>query len=179
MQIRTGETETEHLNLLIRTKFNNLVEDGANIILPSDLAAAVFKIIDPGKKSPVLVQLAAILELRQLSRAVCRRQHKESEENSEQGNLFDFHLQDFYPASRQVNGETQDAYVRRGYLTYGERMRNVTRLRNEAVAKQVHADALLAETEDLVRRGELASEDNVIAEIEAPLSLPGHPQAVL
>jgi hypothetical protein len=140
---------TEELTQLIRQQYNVL--DQANIIAicPSDLAEAVFGIIDPRSLSPDLVRLAAVLELRQLSRAICRERHATQEHNAEQGSLFDMQLQPRYPAER----DGDDAYVLRSYLTLDERMRNIERLRREANAKLAHADALQAETDDMVRRG--------------------------
>jgi hypothetical protein len=58
-----------------------------------------------------------------------------------------FQLQPRYPAERQ--GE--DTYVLRQSLTLDERRENIARLRREAGAKSAHADALEAETEQLMR----------------------------
>jgi hypothetical protein len=155
------EQTAEQLNALLRSRYNVLDEARVIAISPADLATQVFDDIDPAKASPALVRVAAILELRQLARAICRTRNHESERNAEQGNLFDFQLQDRYPAPRVdvETGEVEDFYVRRLYLTIEERQRNIERLRREAEAKMVHADALQAETDHLVRQGKLALEE--------------------
>jgi hypothetical protein len=149
----------EQLNSRIRLVYNALDDARVIAISPADLAEAVFKQIDPAKHSPVLVEIAAIPQLRQLARAICRKRQEESERSSEQVNLFDLQLQVRYPATRTINGEADDVYVLREHLTVEERIRNSARLRREAEAKMVHADALDAETDHLVRTGKLLKED--------------------
>lgn len=46
----------------------------------------------------------------------------------------------------------------RGHLTLEERWLNIERLRHESIAKKQHADALEAETEELVRQGALIAD---------------------
>ena len=153
------EDTAEQLTSLIQSKYNALHNVGVVAISPADLAAKVFKDIDPRSNSPLLVQIAAVLELRQLARAVCRQRQNDDERTAEQGSLFDFQLQPRYPASRTTDGVTEDVYVLRNYLTHKERTRNIARLRREAEAKMVHADAFQAETDLLVRLGKLSVED--------------------
>jgi hypothetical protein len=155
------EQTAEQLNSIIRRKYNALDDAGVIAISPADLAAAVFDDIDPKHSSPVLVQIAAVLELRQLARAVCRERQGEDERIAEQGNLFDFQLQPRYPAIRTIDGEREEVYVLRENLTLKERLRNIDRLRREAEAKMVHADALQAETDFLVRAGKLSMQEPV------------------
>ena len=47
----------------------------------------------------------------------------------------------------------------REHLTFSERMRNIERLRREAEAKMVHADALQAETDLLIRSAKLSDRE--------------------
>jgi hypothetical protein len=68
---------------------------------------------------------------------------------------WNIQLQPRYPATR----EGDDAYILRGHLSIGERRENIQRLRREASSKTQHADALEAETEDLIRSGKLAAEE--------------------
>jgi hypothetical protein len=141
------------LSSLIREKYNALDALGVVAICPAQLAADVMLDIDPDGDSPALVQTAAGLALRQLARAVCRSHQIEQEYLVEQASLFEFKLQPRYPAER----EGDDAYVLRSHLTIDERRKNITRLRREAEAKTLHADALEAETQHLVATGELVS----------------------
>lgn len=67
-------------------------------------------------------------------------------------------LQPRYPATRTIEGESDEVYVLRSHLTLQERRANVARLRREAEAKMVHADALEAETEMLLHAGQLAEQ---------------------
>ena len=150
---------TEELNDILREKYNALDDAGVIAISPADLAQATYNEIDPRKVAPVLVRLAAILELRQLARAICRRRHIDSERIAEQGNLFDFQLQPRYPATRIIEGEKEEVYVLRMHLTYKERMENIQRLSREIDAKTVHRDALQAETDLLVRAGKLPEKE--------------------
>jgi hypothetical protein len=154
------ESTTEQLTVILSRKYNALDEKGVVAISPADLASAAYSEIDPLGRAPWLVQIAAIAELRQLARAVCRTRHLESERTSEQGSLFDFQLQPRYPAKRPlVDGETpEDVYVLREHLTKNERDKNILRLRREAEAKTVHADALQAETDYLIQAGRLSEE---------------------
>lgn len=151
--------EETQLTSLIRRKYDILHDAGVIAISPADLATDVFNDIDPKKTSPMLVQMAAVLELRQLARGVCRQRHIDSERDAEQGNLFDFQLQPRYPALRTVDGESEEVYVLREHLTFSERMRNIERLRREAEAKMVHADALQAETDLLIRSAKLSDRE--------------------
>jgi hypothetical protein len=146
-------SSTDYINSLIRTHYNKLDEKKTIAVLVNDLATETYKDLDPDDDAPPLVKWMAVLELRQLARAICRERqvHDEYEAEAKSGSLFDFTLQPRYPAQR----EGCDAYVLRDRLTLAERRDNISRLRHEAVAKTRHADALEAETEDMIRRGEL------------------------
>ncbi len=152
---------SEQLNSFIKSKYNALDEAGVIAISPADLAAEVFKEIDPESVSPMLVHIAAILELRQLSRAICRQHQTESEFAAEQESLFEFKLQSRYPVSRVIDGISESVYVLRSHLTIEERTQNIQRLRREADAKQGHADALQAETDHVARLLREAKEGTV------------------
>jgi hypothetical protein len=158
------EQAADQLNSIIRSKHNTLNDTGVIEIAPADLAAEAYNEIDPKRIAPLLVQIAAILELRQLARAICRRQQqRDSERIDEQGNLFDSYLQPRYPATRSPgDGETEEVYVLRAHLTLKERLCNIERPRREAKAKTTHADALQAETDHLIRIGKLPAEEEIL-----------------
>jgi hypothetical protein len=118
--------------------YNRLEEAKTVVILVHQLADRTYKEIDPDKKAPLLVQWPALLELRQLARAICRARQVEDEHEAESGCLFDFALQPRYPARH----DGCEAYVLRDHLTLAERRDNITRLRHESAAKIQHADAL-------------------------------------
>ncbi len=102
------------------------------------------------------VRVAAILELRQMARAICRQRIAEEQEKAEShgDTLFEMQLQPRYPAER----DGDEVYVLREKLTLDERQAIISRLRKEARAKLAHAEALEAETESLIRSGKLAME---------------------
>jgi hypothetical protein len=147
-----NQSTTEVLNSLLRGEYNALDEAKVILISPVDLASRVYSNIDSKDVAPALVRLAAILELRQLARAVCRQRITLKEAEAEQNSLFDFKLQPRYPVKRDLE---EEGYVLREYLTYDERRYNIERLRKEANAKLTHADALEAETEQLISLGKL------------------------
>lgn len=153
------EQTAERLSSIIRLKYNALDEAGAEVIFPEDLAIATFNEIDPDKDSPSLVKIAAILELKQLARAVCRKRQADGESEDEDASLFDGQLQERYPAMRGLSEDgSTEGYVLRNHMTVEERRKNINRLRREARAKIRHADALEAETESLIREGKLREE---------------------
>ena len=102
--------EETQLTSLIRRKYDILHDAGVIAISPADLATDVFNDIDPKKTSPMLVQMAAVLELRQLARGVCRQRHIDSERDAEQGNLFDF------PVATALSGLANGRRRKRGGL---------------------------------------------------------------
>lgn len=142
--------ESSELEQVLRDEYSRIPEDVA--VFPSILADRAYARIDPSERSPLLVRWAAILELRQLARGICRErftvEEKEAEDTS-QGLLFN--LQKRYPARR---GD-EDGYFPLAQLTYGELQHNIRRLRNEAGAKIAHADALQAYTDTLIATGQL------------------------
>ena len=159
--------DTEQLNQLIRERYNVLDDIETPVIHQNQLAEAVLKFIDPGSISPALVRHAAVLELRQLARAICRARYEENQKQHEveqSGDLFDFELQPRYPAQR----DGDEAYVLRLHLTIDERRENSARLRSEAKTKLRHANALDAETDDLIRKGVLVVPSQSIPDSEHP-----------
>lgn len=145
---------TERLNEILREKYDELHGAGDVEISPAKLATFAYLIIDPEHVAPMLVEGAAILELRQLARSICATRDRDQANETEQMSMFDMQLQPRYPARR---GE-EDVYVLRSCLTEEERRHNSARLRKESEAKNRHADALDAETDDLLMRGVLALE---------------------
>lgn len=146
---------TEQLTEILRAEYNRLDELNAEAISPAQLAQHTYAVIDPGEVSPDLVQVAAILALKQMARAICRarnlKEQQEVEDLDRQDTLFDDDLQPRYPADR----EEDEVYVLRERLSYEERLIIIAKLRAEANAKLKHAEALEAETERLIRAGKL------------------------
>lgn len=142
---------TKELTRIIAEQFQRLAEADKEEISPAILAASVYMEIDPASVAPDLVREAAILELKQLARAICRERQALAEFESESGDLFDFRLQKRYPAERHGD----DCYVLRECLTVDEREANAQRLEKEGAAKLAHADALRAETKKLMSVGVL------------------------
>jgi len=112
-------------------------------VSPAWLATEAMVVLDPKKTAPQLVYRAAHLQLRQLARALCRRQYGEDAgELGSQHNLFPS-LQARYPLSTSArDGEPE--YVKLEHLKSEDVRFNVARLRSEARGKQKHADALEA-----------------------------------
>lgn len=126
------------------------LDEGREIaISPALVAQRAYAQIDPTQQAPPLARWAAILELRQMARAICRKRIEEDDAPSRQGQLFSGQLQQRYPARR--NG--QDMYVLREHLTLDERRHNIARLRSVVEAVSRHADALQSETDALLARG--------------------------
>lgn len=142
---------TAKLMEFLKERYVELDGDGELEISPSLLASKVLDTIDPNRASPILVTIAASLQLRQLARTVCRETQNERELQAANASLFDDQLQPRYPARR--NGE--EVYVPRHHLTFDERQWNIMRLRREASSKGKHADALQSETDRLVATGAL------------------------
>ncbi|MYF06690.1 MAG: hypothetical protein F4092_00575 [Rhodospirillaceae bacterium] len=111
---------------------------------PAWLATGTMADLDPEKKTPDLVYLAAHLALRQMAREICRKKFDpaSTEAGPGQGNLFSGQLQTRYPAAHK-RGEDPE-YVVLDHLTAKDVKFNVRRLRREAGAKLRHADALEA-----------------------------------
>lgn len=145
---------TEKITGLIRDQYNRLDEVKQVQVSPSILAVKVYEILDSDSSAPMDIRFLAMLALKQIGRQICADRIEEQESNVDQGSLFEMQLQPRYPADR--GGEK--VYVLRQYLTVAERRYNVARLRSEATTKLMHAKALEAETEDLIRRGLLIEE---------------------
>lgn len=151
--------ELNPLTQLLQAKYAELDAKKPDYISPSDLADATYKELDPLKRAPELVKLAAILELRQLARGFCRQRRIAAEHAAEQTELFESYLQERYPATREINGENEEVYVLRKRLTVAERRNNACRLRSEGQAKIAHGNALDAETDFLISIGQLSEEE--------------------
>jgi hypothetical protein len=104
------------------------------------VSADAMRTLDPNDISPVLVQWACVLELRQLARAILRNEYENDPGQPEQGQLFT-RLQDRYPGF----GDRDGTYLPRAMMTPEDYAGNIDRLRREAKAKQAHADKLEAE----------------------------------
>src|SRR5271157_1947316 len=145
---------TERINNLIREQYNRLDEANEITISPAQLARIVYDALDPKAHSPLDVQFLCILQLRQMARQICAKRNDEEENQANQGTLFEMQLQPRYPAKR----DGEDVYVVRSMLTLQERRIIIARLELEASAKMRHAQALKAETDELLKRGVLHEE---------------------
>ena len=127
-----------------------LEKENAEVISPVLVEQRVMKKLDPEIKAPLLVSHLSRLQLRQLCRHLLIVRNKEHDENATRqilmnASIFDVQLQPYYPAKR----EGDEVYVLRAFLTLEERRYNESRLKAEARAKSLHADALKAETDSL------------------------------
>jgi hypothetical protein len=139
-------TNTDDLLQVLRAALVSYNDDDA--VSAISLADEAMKQIDPDGKSPSLVAFGCSLAPRQMARSLLRKTYEEREEHSIQEDLFGG-LQDRYPGT----GNHKDLYVPRMQLTRDDRYFNIHRLEREAAAKQRHADALRAETEELEASG--------------------------
>jgi len=147
------KNDTARLMELLRRQYEKLDDCGEISVSPALLSSKVMDEIDPEQAAPVMVRIAATLELRQLARSICRKHVEEGEDQASQSTLFEDQLQPRYPAHR--GGE--EMYVLREHLTLREREDNISRLRKEAASKARHADALQFETNNLITLGKLAA----------------------
>lgn len=146
----TTEGMTEQLMQHLRSAYDRLDNSGDIEVSPAVVADEVRRVIDPESESPTLLCYAAVLELRQMARSLCRKRTCIDDDSAaEQQTLFDGQLQRRYPATRRGD----EVYVLREYMTLDERIANISRLENEGRAKLRHADALRSETEALIARG--------------------------
>jgi hypothetical protein len=136
------DSSTAQLNELLVVEYAKIPMDDP--VEVSDLARRVFAIIDPQSLSPGLVEHAAILELQQLARAICRRRFTEEEAAFENGRLFDFTLQSRYP-SAPVEGVEEHLYLPVSAMRPEDFDYNIERLLAESAAKSAHADRLRTE----------------------------------
>lgn len=148
-ELQTQQVDSKLLGDLLRHEYQQFDNCGETAISPEALAVSVYHQIDPEMQSPKLVQHAAILELIEIARRVCRHRQVLAEHETEQRGLFE--LQPRYPAER----DGRDVYVLREYLTYPEWKANEARLRQEGQSKIKHADAIAAEVDRLVSKGQL------------------------
>lgn len=139
-------TATDDLLNLLRREL--IAYDNSRSVSAEILADEAFKKIDPDEMSPPLAAWSCVLNLRQMSRQLLRREYEPQPEESGQISLFDG-LQERYPGV----GDHKGVYVPRMQMSYADRMHNIRRLRKEAEAKLAHADALEAETEKLKSLG--------------------------
>ena len=163
-------SETDLAIHLLREEYNRLDEANEIAISPACLATTVYAILDPlsERKTPVAIQVLAILQLRQLARGICHERDRSEQEMVEgQATLFQMRLQRRYPVRREEEENSDPRYVLRSELTLAERNLNIARLRREAESKNNHADALQGETNALLRAGKLGisldTDDDTVA----------------
>lgn len=149
-ELQVPQTDSRILGDLLRHEYQQFDNRREKEISPEAIAVSVYGQIDPELQAPKLVQHAAILELIEISRRICRHRHVLDEYETEQRGLFE--LQPRYPAER----EGRDVYVLSDFLTYPEWKANESRLRQEGQTKIKHADAISAHVDKLVSGGQLS-----------------------
>lgn len=147
-------TNNEQVMQIMREVYSELDGSGDIAINPAVVAARTMGRLDPDDVTPPLVGYLAVLEMRQLARAICRRVSctLDTASSAPQPELFDGELQRRYPALRN----DEEVYVLREAMTLQERRAVAARLRSEGKSKMEHARALDAETNALVQAGVLA-----------------------
>jgi hypothetical protein len=113
-------------------------------VSPSWLATEVMQMLDPDRSSHQIEYAMAHLQFRQLARGVCAGKWEDPDDPREgdQHDLFPV-LQRRYPIARS-SGKEEPQYALLELLTDRDIHFNIERLRNEAMAKLKHADALEA-----------------------------------
>lgn len=144
-------TQTEQLMQMLREEYEVCRAVSEVVIKPTLLAENVRKRLDRDTRSPPLLAWAAVLELRKMASELTRPEDETDRERARTPDLFTG-LQRYYPAKR----EGEDVRVLREHLTLAERRHCAYVLRAEATSKNMHADALDAETDSLIRRGLLS-----------------------
>lgn len=146
--MREKDTQAEQLKQIIRRHYRIAVEQRGGIIVTNLLASSAYRELDPDDLAPLMVRYAAVLQLRQFSRAICRGEAEQAQRESEaliaiaSEEEWAGHLQERYPAKRIICGEEQEVYVPTGQLTDSEIEENAGRLQREGAAKIAHARAL-------------------------------------
>lgn len=141
-------SESKQVEDMIAKVVLPIEENGAIDISPQAVCNIVYKNINPGTGTPMLVTYLTKLQILVQVRAFLTKRHDpiktvlakiEDQVEIEFGNK----LQPYYPATR--NSERR--YVLRSELTEPERARMVSRLRQAGHGYLRHADALEAEGE--------------------------------
>lgn len=110
-------------------------------MMPSWVANAGYKQLDPENIAPIRVKLAALEHLKQVSRQRLRGKFEPSDvKDALQHDLFPT-IQARYPTRRQSN-DGEPIYVKPEMLSNADWLWNINRLRTEASTKLQHADAL-------------------------------------
>lgn len=113
-------------------------------INPTWVANEAMQKLDPKRVSPPSVYHGCLMYARQIARERLRKTFERDDEtaaDTAQHELFP-ELQARYPAKRSKSGEEQ--YVLLDDMTADDVAYNVNRLRQEAISKEKHADALEA-----------------------------------
>lgn len=153
------QTPTSKLNDVLSKCLET--EQGEVDISPEHLAACAIRVIDEDSLSPVLVEWGCVLQLRQMSRALLRKEYDPIDGKDGQADMFGG-LQPRYPVEKsEFDGEgnkvINQVYRERMHMSESDRFRVIARLEKEAEAKQQHADALRQETEALKSEGFFAA----------------------
>lgn len=121
---------------------NDVIERAGNQdeVVPSWVANATYRCLDPDDVAPVDVKIAALQYLKQMARQMCRGKFDPNEGNADQHELWP-DLQTRYPVSRETS-DGEPTYVKLERLTGADALWNINRLRKEADTKIRHANAL-------------------------------------
>ena len=110
-----------------------------SVINPAWVADEAIKELDPENKSPHLVRIAAVLQLRQLARPLLRKQFDPTKPANEQPPSLFPELQWRYPKAEEKEG-----YVILTEMTKADIKYNVDRMRKTCRGMSKHADRLEA-----------------------------------
>lgn len=133
------DDDSKELNEVIRSVYNAHSDRPA--LNPAWLATEAMHVIDFARDLNEIGYLGCHLQFRQIARGFCRK-HFEPDQSAED-DLFPGTLQQRYP-QRPAPDETEPVYTLLDLLTEEDTRYNIQRLRKEARAKLMHADALEA-----------------------------------
>ena len=134
---------SNELNRLIGYALNKYSSDMP--VSAESLADVVIRKIDEDEKSPELVRFGCVLELRQMARALLRKEYRERLDDDSHPYFFGG-LQDLYPGSGKRKGQ----YLPRSMMSVDDYKENAERLRKEGRAKLLHADELESEMNERI-----------------------------
>jgi hypothetical protein len=144
-----SEVQEQLMNVL-----RSCMKDDTDIpISAASLAYCAMDVLDPEKLSPNLVAYGCNMELRQMARAILRREFEPSIGEEPQDEMFEG-LQERYPVKRfDEDGESVLLYAPRMQLTLDERYYNIERMQKQIDGRQKQLDAFMAETVSLQDSG--------------------------
>lgn len=143
--------ETNQLSDMLNKCLENTSSDLG--VSASYLASQAITKLDPEQKAPYVVQWGCVLQLRQIARGILRKEYEPVNDAGEpQAEMFE-KLQQRYPVARGEEEKKEGEYMPRLLLTLEERQMISEKLRKASKALAIHANALDAETAELIAQG--------------------------